>query len=198
VISPTKWDLVAYYGATAGGVAAFYVVQPRPAGLCDAVFRVLPFIDDEEAVAVGLPDTVWFPEDGLRRLSAEPISFLLFPVTEPQRHDAVVTDERGWIREIQVKQSDPRSSWVWGAFKASGRTLRELEALWEERDRLDTNFGTLVNAYLQKGHQAFGVRAGREYVDVGAHNGYHEARSLIARRLQDELPDLTTEADVVR
>src|SRR4051812_35732144 len=34
VITPQKADIVAYYGAWAGGADAFYVVQPEPDGLC--------------------------------------------------------------------------------------------------------------------------------------------------------------------
>ena len=42
-----------------------------PAGLCDALFRALPFIAPDDDVLVGLPDTVWFPADGFRSLPAD-------------------------------------------------------------------------------------------------------------------------------
>src|SRR6266478_4494681 len=67
-------------GALAAHVC--YAVQQRPAGLCDALFRALPFVAPEEDVLVGLPDTVWFPEDGFCRL-ARGLSFLLFRVERP-------------------------------------------------------------------------------------------------------------------
>src|SRR5207249_3724875 len=44
VISPGKSDILEYYGGDIGSVALAYVVQPRPAGLCDALFRALPLI----------------------------------------------------------------------------------------------------------------------------------------------------------
>ena len=76
VISPGKSDIVEYYGgsvAEAGeAVPICYVVQPRASGLCDAVFRALPIVKPDEPVLVGLPDTVWFPSDGLARLSVNP------------------------------------------------------------------------------------------------------------------------------
>src|SRR5262245_14639929 len=59
VISPGKSDILAYYGGAVDGIPICYTVQPAPAGLCDAVFRALPFADPDEAIAVGLPDTVW-------------------------------------------------------------------------------------------------------------------------------------------
>jgi tRNA (mo5U34)-methyltransferase len=39
--------------------------------------------------------------------------------------------------------------------------------------------GTLVNAYIQKGGRAVGVRAGEAYVDVGTVHGYREALNLL-------------------
>src|SRR6185437_8582657 len=117
VISPGKSDILEYYGSRLGSADLAYVVQSRPAGLCDAIFRALPLISPDETVLVGLPDTIWFPTNGLCALSADELSFLLFPVKHPELFDAVVTDDRGRVLEIQVKQADAASSWIWGAFK---------------------------------------------------------------------------------
>jgi dTDP-glucose pyrophosphorylase len=181
VISPTKSDIVQYYGAGIGGAAFAYVVQPRPGGLCDAVFRAAPLIPPGEPVIVGLPDTVWFPEDGLTLIDPGRLSFLLFPVREPSLFDAVVTDAAGRVREIRVKSPDPLTSWVWGAFGMPGSVLHELHRLWLARDRQDEYFGTLVNAYIAAGGEASAVTAGESYVDVGTLNGYREAIRLLAR-----------------
>ena len=179
VISPGKSDIVEYYGAEVGGASVCYVVQPRPEGLCDAVFRALPLIGAEEQVVVGLPDTVWFPEHGLRALGDEGLSFLLFPVDRPELFDAVVTDSTGRVEEIQVKQEGARSKWVWGAFKLRGAVMRALAELWEERGRQDVYLGTLVNEYLARGGEAHAVPAGEMYVDVGTLGGYRQALQLL-------------------
>src|SRR5690349_14730563 len=57
VISSGKSDIMEYYGGAIGGAAIAYVVQPQPAGLCDAIFRAVPLIDAQERVVIGLPDT---------------------------------------------------------------------------------------------------------------------------------------------
>src|SRR5437868_6073173 len=129
VISPHKSDILRYFGDRVGAVDLAYVVQPRAAGLCDAIFRAAPLIHPDEPVAVGLPDTVWFPEDGLARLPADRFSFLSFPVDRPQDFDAVLADADGRVREIQVKRPQPQSNWIWGAFKMPGRTFRQLHDL---------------------------------------------------------------------
>jgi dTDP-glucose pyrophosphorylase len=178
VISPGKSDIVEYYGGQIGPAHVCYTVQPRPAGLCDAIFRALPWIAPHEEVLVGLPDTVWFPEDGLARLGG-PFSFLLFPVARPELFDAVVTAADGAVRAIEVKRPEPSTRWVWGAFKVSGEVLAALHGLWLERGRSDEYLGTLVNAWLERGGVAHAVRAGESYVDVGTLHGYHEAMQIL-------------------
>jgi dTDP-glucose pyrophosphorylase len=184
VIAPGKSDILEYYGGGIGAAHACYVVQPRPAGLCDAVFRALPLVAPDERVAVGLPDTIWFPEDGLRALDDDVLSFLLFPVERPEFFDAVVASDSGEVREIQVKQPRPDSSWVWGAFKMPARVLADLHELWRARGRKDEYMGTLVNAYLAAGGRARAVRAGEAYVDVGTLDGYRQAIKVLAERPQ--------------
>lgn len=182
VVSPGKSDILEYYGGEIGSAHVCYTVQARPSGLCDAIFSAVPFIAEEEDVAIGLPDTIWFPSDALCALPKGVLSFLLFPVAHPELFDAVLTDEHGSVREIQVKRADAESHWVWGAFMMPARVLRELNALWLERGRQDEYFGTLVNAYLARGGRAAGVRAGQAYVDVGTLHGYREAMQLLNSR----------------
>jgi glucose-1-phosphate thymidylyltransferase len=83
------------------------------------------------------------------------------------------------VREIRVKQNDPGSHWVWGAFKMPGAVLRQLYELWRTRGERDAYIGTLINAYIASGGAAHGIRAGRAYVDVGTLNGYREAIWLL-------------------
>ncbi|HEX4352853.1 MAG TPA: nucleotidyltransferase family protein [Polyangiales bacterium] len=175
IISPGKADIVRYYGSDIGGAQICYVVQPQAAGLCDAIFRAEPLVREDEPVLVGLPDTVWFPEDGFAALSGNALSFLLFPVTKPELFDAVVTAPDGTVERIEVKQARPSSNWIWGGFRMSGTVLRELHALWRERDREDAYIGTLVNEYIARGGRAVAVRAGSDYFDVGTLEGYRHA-----------------------
>lgn len=179
VISPGKSDIVEYYGASIGGAEICYVVQPSPSGLCDAIFRALPLIQPDDEVLVGLPDTVWFPEDGLCRLPRGGLSFLLFPVDRPELFDAVITDDRGDVREIQVKHERPSTRWIWGAVRLDGAVLRALHDLHGARGRVDGYLGSLVNAYLASGGRARGIKAGEGYVDVGTVRGYREAVRLL-------------------
>jgi dTDP-glucose pyrophosphorylase len=184
VVSPGKSDILEYYGSKVYSADVCYTVQTQPSGLCDAIFRALPFIAPDEHVLIGLPDTIWFPEEGFTYLDDGVLSFLLFPVDRPDFFDAVVTDEAGRVVEIQVKSPDARSKWVWGAFKMPAAVFTELHQLWIERERSDEYLGTLVNAYIARDGRAVGVHAGQTYVDVGTVNGYREAIRMMGARYE--------------
>ena len=108
------------------------------------------------------------------------LSFLLFPVAEPQRFDAVLTRD-GLVSEIQVKADHPGTHWVWGAFRMPGQTLSTLQQLWCERHRKDEYMGTLVNEYINRGGAVHAVKKGELYVDVGTLHGYHEALRVLSQ-----------------
>jgi dTDP-glucose pyrophosphorylase len=174
VISPEKTDIIPYYARHSASRRFCYVVQERPSGLCDALFRAMQVMRDDEEVLIGLPDTVWFPPGGFSLLPEQQLSFLLFPVDEPHRFDAVLTVD-GVVTEIQVKAEHPDTNWVWGAFRMPASAFRALHTLWSEPDRGDEYVGTLVNAYLRRGGRAVGVQAGERYYDVGTVDGYRSA-----------------------
>lgn len=186
VVSPGKSDIFEYFGGEIGPTTLCYTVQRTPAGLCDAIFRALPFIGYDEPVLIGLPDTIWFPEDGFCALRDDCLSFLVFPVEQPEFFDAVVADEHGRVLRIEVKKTDASSSWVWGAFKMPGSVLHLLYELWRRRECCDEYIGTLVNAFLDEGAEAFSVPAGEVYVDVGTLNGYREAMHVLSVRNNED------------
>lgn len=189
VISPGKSDILEYYGGRIEGADVCYVVQSQPAGLCDALFCPRALIQPQDSIAIGLPDTVWFPRDGLARLPADILSFLLFPVSHPELFDAVVDGDDGAVRRIQVKQSNPDTRWVWGAFRLPGWIYLQLHRIWQRRQPRDEYFGTLVNAFLEQGGRASALRAGEIYVDVGTVHGYREAVQALDRATQEKVYD---------
>jgi glucose-1-phosphate thymidylyltransferase len=179
VIGPGKTDIMAYFGDAYAGVPIAYVVQPQPGGLCDAVFRAEAVLGPDDDVIVGLPDTIWFPKSGLSELPSDVLSFLLFPVDRPELFDAVVLAGES-VREIQVKQTNAASQWIWGAFRMPRTVFQDLRQLWCRREQADDYFGTLVNAYIAAGGAAKGIKAGHAYVDVGTLHGYRTAMALLS------------------
>lgn len=191
VISPAKGDIMRYYGAEIGAAAIAYTVQPRPAGLCDAIFRALPLIAPGDSVLIGLPDTIWYPENGFAALATDRLSFLLFPVDRPEFFDSVAFTPSGEVERIWVKSPEARSPWIWGAIRMPGAVLHDLHCVWRGRERRDEYLGTLVNAWLADGGRASAVCAGTDYVDVGTLNGYRAALELLQARADKQAPAFT-------
>jgi dTDP-glucose pyrophosphorylase len=188
VISGEKTDLVRYYAERDYAAEIFYAVQRRPRGLCDAIFQAEPFARRHDQVLIGLPDTIWFPENAFLScldLDEAEFNLLLFPVADPTVFDSVVCDEQGYVREIQVKKKNAASHWVWGAVTGRGESLRRLRLLWESRHRADEYLGDLLNAFIAAGNVVRGRHCGEVYMDVGTLEGYRNAQDFL-RALQTQ------------
>jgi dTDP-glucose pyrophosphorylase len=182
IISPEKTDVVKYYAERDYPVEIFYAVQRKPRGLCDALFRAARFAHHHQHVLIGLPDTIWFPENAYLRaldFSRADINLILFPVTNPSAFDAVVCDELGYVEQVQVKKERPDSRWVWGAVTTTGECFSRLKLLWESRRRTDEYLGDLLNAFLKGGTVARGLPCGEIYMDVGTLEGYRAAQDYL-------------------
>lgn len=182
IISAEKTDIVKYYAERKFAAEIFYAVQQKPQGLCDALFRAAPFARRHAHVLIGLPDTIWFPEDAyLPALDFDrtDVNLVLFPVTNPSAFDAVVCDELGYVQEVQVKKPQPESHWIWGAVTTTGECFYRLKLLWESRHRSDEYLGDLLNAFLATGNVARGLCCGQTYMDVGTLEGYRAAQDFL-------------------
>lgn len=182
VISAEKADIVKYYAERNYAAEIFYVVQQKPQGLCDAIFRAEPFARLHERVLIGLPDTIWFPENAyMPALDLEDSDFnlVLFPVSDPEHFDSVTCDDQGYVREVEVKKSNAHSQWIWGAVTARGESFHHLQLLWEARHRADQYLGDLLNAFIAAGNTVRGRYCGEVYMDVGTLEGYRTAQDYL-------------------
>lgn len=185
VISAEKTDIVKYYSERNYAAEIFYAVQQHPAGLCDALFRAEPFARHHDQVLIGLPDTIWFPENAYRSALEDGdagVNLVLFPVLNPEVFDAVVCDEAGFVQKVEVKVAKPVSHWIWGAVTATGEAFHALKLLWESRHREDEYLGHLLNAYIGAGNSVRGSYAGENYMDVGTLEGYRAAQDFLRGR----------------
>ncbi len=186
VISAEKSDIVKYYAERNYTAEIFYVVQQQPQGLCDALFRAEPFARSHDHVLIGLPDTIWFPENAYRSAveRRDAVNLVLFPVADPTVFDAVVADDHGYVRRVEVKQKDAHSHWIWGAVTTSGDAFSALKHLWQARHKSDEYLGHLLNAYIDAGNPVRCSYVGEHYMDVGTLEGYHAAQDFLRGRKQ--------------
>jgi glucose-1-phosphate thymidylyltransferase len=187
VISAEKTDIVKYYAERNYAAEIFYVVQRKPQGLCDALFRAEPFARRHDQVLIGLPDTIWFPENAYvpaLDLEQVDVNLVLFPVNDPTVFDAVVCDDLGFVQQVQVKRRDAASHWIWGAVTARGESFHRLKLLWESRHRTDEFLGDLLNAFIAAGNVVKGRHCGEVYMDVGTMEGYRNAQDYLRANMK--------------
>ena len=191
VISGDKTDIVKYFAERNYAAEIFYVVQQHPAGLCDALFRAEPFARAHDHVLLGLPDTIWFPENAYRtaleRDRGADVSLICFPVLDPSQFDAVVSDDHGYVEQVEVKLKAASSHWIWGAVTTTGPAFQALKLLWESRHREDEYLGHLLNAFIAAGNIVRATHVGEIYMDVGTLQGYHAAQDFLRAHNQPEL-----------
>jgi glucose-1-phosphate thymidylyltransferase len=187
VISAEKTDIVKYYAERNYAAEIFYAVQRKPQGLCDALFRAEPFARRHDQVLIGLPDTIWFPENAYvpaLDLDQADVNLVLFPVNDPTVFDAVVCDDLGFVQQVQVKRRDAASHWIWGAVTARGESFHRLKLLWESRHRTDEFLGDLLNAFIAAGNVVKGRHCGEVYMDVGTMEGYRNAQDYLRANMK--------------
>lgn len=175
VVAPEKSDLLRYFARSEQAERIFFVVQPRPAGLCDALFRAVPFAAPDEPVLIGLPDTVWLPADAFAAGLRPQVHLITFPVAEPEHFDAVIPAEGDRVARVEVKRPGGRDRRVWGAITSPGEQFLALHRLWLARQRRDEFLGDLLNAWIAAGHPVTFDRQGTEYWDIGTPAGYARA-----------------------
>lgn len=182
VISPEKTDIIQYFAQRSYAAEIFYAIQQAPQGLCDALFRAEPFARSHGEVLIGLPDTIWLPENAYRaalEFDRAEVNLVLFSVLNPSQFDSVLADENGYVQHVDVKVADARSNWIWGAVTTTGKAFRALKLLWEARHREDEYLGHLLNAYMAAGNVVRCAYSGEVYMDVGTLEGYRAAQDFL-------------------
>lgn len=191
IISGEKTDIVKYFAERDYAAEIFYVVQQKPQGLCDALFRAESFARNHDHVLIGLPDTIWFPENAYRlaleKDSTADVNLICFPVLDPAQFDAVVSDEHGYVEQVEVKRKGAQSHWIWGAITTTGSAFRALKLLWQSRHREDEYLGHLLNAFIDAGNFVRATHVGETYMDVGTLQGYHAAQDFLRGVKQSEI-----------
>ena len=108
------------------------VITGEPPTLAASISLGLGGLAASDVALVGLPDTLWEPMDGFVQLlgrleDGADIVLGVFESDEPERSDVVVLDERGFVQQVHVKESDPPGTLVWGCFAARVGALAGLE-----------------------------------------------------------------------
>jgi dTDP-glucose pyrophosphorylase len=182
IISHEKNDIVKLLKNKYDNINICYVVQDKPLGLCDALFRASGILTPQDLVMIGLPDTIWYPEDAFVGCEDDNFTLILFPVDNPEQFDSVIIDENDTVQQVLVKNKECKERWIWGAMKMPGHVFFALYELWIRDLQKDEYLGTLINKYIKEGGCVKGKKIGTYYGDVGTVNGYSNVLEKIVFR----------------
>jgi dTDP-glucose pyrophosphorylase len=160
VTRPDKQDVAARARAT-----GLSVILGEPPTVPASVLLGLRGLAPGDVALVGFPDTIWDPEDGFARLSAELEAHAdadavlgVFTGADPARSDVVELGEDGLVRSVAVKPAEPRSADVWGCCAARAgvlaaglRGVEEAGFLFDRLARAGRIRGVRLGSFLDVG-----------------------------------------------
>ena len=158
VTRPEKAD-VAQHARRLGAL----VLEGGPASVAESVLLGCEELAPDDVVLLGLPDSIWEPEDGFVQLvdaldATTTVALGCFRSAELERSDVVVVDDLGRVRSVQVKPDRPASDLVWGCAAARAHALAGLADVDEP--------GRLFDRLARRGVVGAVVFPG-EFVDIG-------------------------------
>src|SRR3989339_405185 len=99
-----KTDLIRYLAAKSiyKNMLLFMVRERK--GLLDGIVLPEQFLREDDELYFGLPDTIWYPEDGFLQLDQHKSELVLglFDTGTPEKFDSVVIDKNSQIKSIEV------------------------------------------------------------------------------------------------
>lgn len=157
-----------------------FLVRDRN-GLLDGVVLPEQFLHEEDELYFGLPDTIWFPKNGFKRVRDQSGELVLglFDTGTPERFDSVVIDKNREIESIEVKTKLPKTKWTWAIGKMTVRAARLLRKYEKKLKLSPGEFGVAMNAYAQD-HPAYAVQLSHSScLDIGIPDDYERAEAFV-------------------
>lgn len=165
------------------GLRLEYAVQPKPAGIAQAMLIGEEFTKGEPAALI-LGDNIFYGAfDFLRQarnFAGGAVVFGYF-VKDPERYGVLGFDEQGKVTSIEEKPKAPKSNYaVTGLYLYDGEAAAMVRKL-KPSSRGELEITDLNRAYLEKGDLNV-VRLGRgiAWLDTGTHESLLDAGNFIA------------------
>lgn len=196
-ISPTKTDILQYYGdGSALQLPLAYVVQREAWGMPYAIDAAYPWLSSDSVSLFGMPDTVFGPANALEQLVSfhqqhqADITLALFPTTTPWHFGMVDIDARGTALQIVDKPPATELRYLWGAGCWNYRFSSLLhEALPTQRPTHEIVLGDLFQEALTRGLKVMGLPMEQGvYLDIGSPEGLQ--RVMEYSRQQEQVAGL--------
>lgn len=176
-IDHEKTDIIKYLW-TKTKYKSYLVFSPKGKnGLQDGILSPAKFLHPEDEIYFGLPDTLWFPENGFKQLIKHNGKLVLglFDSGSPEKFDSVDIDDRGVIKSVEVKVDNPKSNWTWGIGKVRVSEVAILNKIASKDKTRNILFGNSIHKYSQL-HPAHAIQfKNSSFLDIGRKEDYQKA-----------------------
>lgn len=172
------------------GLPLEYLVVPATRSVPETLSFALPHFGSAD-IAVGFPDVLAEPADGLaravarRRSSGADAVLALFPTDRPHKCDMVEVGPDGCVRRIEVKPAHTLLSLTWLFATWGPRLSALLQAMVanERRFERELTISDILLASIAMGHRVEAVSFPEgSHLDVGTPDDLERARSAAANR----------------
>lgn len=196
IIGDNKWDIIRYYGSGERlGVSISYLFQERLNGMPGAIDLVHPWLQEEDIVLFGMPDTIFTPPDAFlkllehRRQTYADVCLGLFETDTPELFGMTRMDENGLLTTFVDKPQRTDMIHMWG-LGCWGIAFAQLlgEASSEHSTQGEPVLSDCFALALQRGLRVAGLAFPEgSYLDIGT-----PADLVLASRLfAQDLPHLS-------
>jgi glucose-1-phosphate thymidylyltransferase len=162
-----------------------YTVQPRPAGIAQALILAERFID-QQGVCLILGDNVFYGHglpDQLRHAmrSNEGATIFGYYVSDPERYGVLSFDADGRVVGIEEKPAAPRSHYAVTGLYAYDSECVQIAKELQPSARGELEITDVNRAYLERGRLRVEILGrGVAWLDTGTHEALLQAANFIA------------------
>jgi glucose-1-phosphate thymidylyltransferase len=187
ILRQGKWDIPAYFGdGLLVDMHLAYLMMRSPLGVPYTLDQAYPFVK-EAIVAMGFPDILFQPDDAFVQLLAyqqeadADVLLGLFPTDSPRNEEMVDLDDRGYVREIIVKQDCTHLCYTWGIALWTPAFTEFLHDYVASRQDLspgqrELTVGDVIQAAIEKDLRVNAMSVSRDpYIDIGTPVGLIKA-----------------------
>ncbi len=183
-VDPDKLDIPRYLSTKSPYKNNLVFIVKERQSLADDVFSPVKFLKKTDTLYFGLPDTIWYPKDGFNILKKQEGNVVLglFYSDHPENFGAVQIDDKNTIIEIEDKNPNPKSNWIWGIGKVTVEAARLMLGLLPKSDKPEERLlSVALNLYKDK-YPCFATKIeNSSYFDIGRKEDYQHAGEFVLK-----------------
>ncbi len=173
-----KTDLISYLTTDSPHKDQLKIIIGERKGLLDGIISPGQSLNAGDTLYFGLPDTIWYPEDGFLQLDniVEDLVLGAIPSDTPNLYGSLEL-AGDVISKVVEKPASPNGPWIWAFGKFKVKVINE----FQEAANLSPAFTDILGHYA-KNHVTHAIKfEDGVYIDTGTPAGLKEANNYVQK-----------------